>query len=337
MQIENASPMDSSPAFVQAKRIMEAVCAADRILVAAHASPDGDAIGSSAGLVWLLRSLGKEAVLFNASGIPDYLKWMPIPGPVVRYLSEMPFKPNLVVSLDCGDAWRLGNELSEALPRYPSINIDHHPGNPAFGSVDNWIDPGMAATGQMVALLADAAGKPLAGELAACLYVSIVTDTGSFSHGNTSADVLLLASRLIRGGLDAACIRDALDNQWSLCKTRLWGQLMQRIRLECGGRVGLCEVSLAELTEAGASKSDLEGFVEQIRRIHGVRVALLAREDSAGRTKISLRSVGNDDVREIAALFGGGGHKNASGATMDMALHKAVEAVLEQLRLTLAE
>ena len=325
-------PTDCSPAE-HAARVAEILRAGDRFLVAAHASPDGDAIGASAGLVWLLRGMGKKAVLYNASGVPDYLEWMSLPGRVYQHLGGLPFRPEMLLALDCGDAWRLGNELSEALPRYPSVNIDHHLGNPCFGSLYNWVDPGMAAAGQMTALVADAAGISLEGELAACVYVSIVSDTGSFTHGNTSADVLLLASRLLRGGLDAGALRASLDNQWTLPKTHFWGDMLRKVRLERGGQVGVCEISLADLAARSAVRSDAEGLVEQIRRIRGVRVALLAREEAPGRTKISLRSCGDDDVRSVAAQLGGGGHKNAAGATVDMPVPEAVETVLELVKL----
>ncbi len=325
-------PTDLSSA-AHAANVINILCAKDCFLVAAHTSPDGDAIGSSAALVWLLERMGKKAVLYNASGVPEHLAWMPLPSCVYRRLGDLPFKPRLLVSLDCGDAWRLGNELSEAFQRYPSVNIDHHMGNPCFGSLYNWVDPDMAATGQMVALLADVAGVPLDGDLASCVYISIVSDTGSFTHGNTSADVLLLASRLLRGGLDAGALRARLDNQWTLPKMRFWGDMLRRVRLECDGQVGICETFLADLAARGAASPDTEGLAEQIRRLRGVRIALLAREDAPGRTKISLRSCGDDDVRAIAAQLGGGGHKNAAGASVDLPVGEAVEAVLKLVKL----
>ncbi|HIU18405.1 MAG TPA: DHH family phosphoesterase, partial [Candidatus Avidesulfovibrio excrementigallinarum] len=232
--------------------VMEILRDYDQIVVSGHVNPDGDAIGSSSALVWLLRRMGKQAALINATGVPDYLNWMPLPGVAHRFVSQLPFKPNLLVSLDCGDVWCLGKELSGMLPQLPCVNVDHHQGNPRFGTLYNWIDPRMAATGQMVAALADAVGVPLDGELAACIYVALVTDTGSFTHGNTTAEVYRLAARLMDKGLDAAAIRNQLDNQWSMSKVRLWGRLLQQIRLERSGMVGVCTVALADLAEAGA-------------------------------------------------------------------------------------
>ncbi len=316
-----------------AAKVVEILRAHDQILVSGHINPDGDAIGSSGALVWLLRRMGKQAALYNATGVPDYLNWMPLPGEAYRIMARLPFKPNVLVSLDCGDIWCLGKELAGILPQIACVNVDHHQGNPRFGSLYNWIDPRMAAAGQMVAALADAAGVSLDGELAVCIYVALVTDTGSFSHGNTTADVFRLTARLMDNGLDTVSIRNQLDNQWSMAKLKLWGKLMQQVHLERDGMVGVCMVTMADLANAGACKEDLEGFVEQIRHIRGVRVALLAREDAPGRCKVSLRSTGSDDVRVTAAQFGGGGHKNAAGVTLKMSLDETVSTLVPALQL----
>lgn len=320
-----------------AARIAQLLRDNDQFLVAAHGSPDGDAIGATGAMGHMLQSMGKAFALYNATGFPEQFSWVPLPGRVWQTLHQLPFKPKVVVALDCGDAWRLGNDLSEALPRFKSINIDHHLGTPAYGTLDNWIDPGMAAAGQMVAHLADAAGIPLRGDLAQCLYLSLVADTGSFTHGNTTAAVFSLASRLVAEGLDAAALRDRMDKQWTLPKARLWGSMLQKMRLEKDGAVCLCTVTLDEIGACGASKDDLEGFVEQMRRLRGVRVAMLLREDHPRRCKVSLRSSGSDDVRAVATRFGGGGHINAAGATLAMSLPLALEACLSGLDHLLAE
>lgn len=304
----------------------------DKILVVAHGSPDGDAIGATGAMAHMVKALGKRFAVYNATGVPEYLTWAPLPGKVYSSVSALPFKPGLIIVLDCGDTWRIGHDLAAVFSDYPSINIDHHLGNPHFASLGNWVDPDMAATGQMVARIADEAGVPLIGDLAVCVYLSLVSDTGSFTHGNTSAAVFSLAARLVAEGLDASAVREKLDNQWSLAKTHLWGHLLQELALEENGQVGICSVSTAEITARGAMREDLEGFAEQMRRIKGVRVAVLLREDAGNRCKLSLRSSGSDDVRSVAAHFGGGGHLNASGATIDMPLDKVRALTLAAIR-----
>ena len=304
----------------------------DNILVAAHANPDGDAIGSTGAMGCILKAMGKRFAMYNPSGLPEYLNWVQLPGMIHTSLPLLPFKPGLVISLDCGDVWRMGSDLAAVFGNCPSLCIDHHLGNPQFASLGNWVDPGKAATAQMVAAVADAAGVPLEGILAQCIYLALVTDTGSFTHSNTSAAVFTLAARLLAGGLDAAAIRNKLDNQWSLAKFRLWGRMMGDVRLEHNGQTAICAFDVNTVGSCGAMKEDIEGFCEKMRQIRGVRVAILLRRDPGNICKLSMRSSGNDDVRAVASLFGGGGHLNAAGATFsaetfDLAIREVLDAV----------
>ncbi|MCH5276751.1 MAG: bifunctional oligoribonuclease/PAP phosphatase NrnA [Desulfovibrionaceae bacterium] len=309
----------------------------DRILVAAHANPDGDAVGACVALGWALRELDKNVLLYNATGFPEYLSWLRLPSPLLASLDRLPAPPDLVVALDCGEAKRLGSDLSSLLNSVPSINIDHHPGNPAYGSLYNWVDPGMSSTGEMVGMVAGALGVPLTGVLAESLYVALVSDTGSFAYDSTTPGSLRLAASLTEQGLNVSAVRARLDNSWSEPKLRLWGRLMQEARLLEDGRLAAGLVSRALLDELGAAREDCEGFVEQLRRVSSVRVAVMLREaepDADGRacTRVSLRSSGADDVRAVAAQFGGGGHKNAAGATLPLDMERALTVMLPYIR-----
>lgn len=304
----------------------------NHIVVTSHINPDGDAIGACGVISYILKALGKRFIIYNATGIPYHLEWVPLPAKVITRLMDIPFKPELFIILDCGDIWRLGRELSSCLLEYQSINIDHHIGNPNFGTLANWVEPKAAATGQLVAAIAEVIGIPLTGELAQCLYLSIVTDTGSFAYSNTSPGVLHLAAKLIELGLDPSPIREHLDNQWTLTKFHLWGNLMQKVQLEYNGQIAISAVTLKTITDFGATKEDLEGFTEQIRKIKGVRVAALVREDPGGSCKVSLRSSGTDNVQAVAIQFGGGGHFNAAGATIHEPIETAVKQILEAVQ-----
>lgn len=310
------------------QRIVTLLHEYDDILIASHVNPDGDAVGSSMALAWLLHGLGKRVALYNATGYPPHLQWVSLPGEVYESLQRLPFKPKLVVCLDCGDLHRLGEALAAALPRYASINIDHHLGNGCFASLENWVDHTMASTGQMVAAIAQAAGVELKGSLAEGIYLSLVTDTGSFSHGNTTPEVLELAASLIRQGLDASELRGRMDSQSSLARVHFLGALFSAVRLEDRGRIAVSLATEKMFAQTGAQVSDTEGYIEQLRCIAGVRVALFIREEGKKRVKVSLRSRGVDDVRAIAAKFGGGGHKNAAGATLNVGMQEAQEILL---------
>lgn len=312
-----------------AARMAEALRGLDRVIIAGHVNPDGDALGSVASAGCLLQGLGKECVLYSKSGVPPYLGFLPLPGSMHDTLQRLPFRPAAALLLDCGEPHRLGDELEKALPGLISVNIDHHLGSDGMGTLDNWIEPQAAATAQLVAYVAISAGLPLTGKLAQALALGLITDTGGFVHGNTSAAVLHLAAHLVENGCDIALLRQQLENCWSMGRMRLWARLMERIQLLANGALAFCAVRLDDLQSSGATKEDLEGFVEQIRRLAGVRAAALLREDAPGVHKFSLRSFGETDVRAAAAALGGGGHRNAAGGTLRMEAAQAAETLLK--------
>ncbi len=316
--------------------VLSALRGARRVLIASHLRPDGDAMGSCLALAWILRSMGSEALVYNGDGMPAFLDFLPLPCPVLDSPAKLPGDPDLIAVLDCGEASRAGDDLLPLLERIPSVNIDHHLGNPLFGTAGNWVDPAMSSAGEMTALIARAAGIPLTGALAQCLYAAIATDTGNLTHGNTTPRSLRLTAEMREGGLDISRLHALLENRWGTAKYRLWGRLMNDTRILEGGRLAAALVTPNILRACGASRDDAEGFVEQLRRLAGVRVALLLKEeagDGGPHTKASLRSSGGDDVRAVAVRFGGGGHRNAAGADLSLDAEDALEAMLPFLRL----
>lgn len=289
-------------------------------VVAAHAAPDGDALGSTAAMGFLLAALGKSFVLVNDSPVPFQFHWLPLPGPLTTAPNGAPYDVALV--LDCGDAHRLG-ALEPLLDRTRMIVIDHHLGNPGFGAV-NWCDPTRCATGEMVALLAKDLGVPLSGPMAEALYVALATDTGFFSYGSTTAGCLDTVADLVRGGLDVGATGARIKNQWSLARVRLTAEVLLGLTLRQDGQVGCIGISQAMFRRTGTGPEDCEGLVNGALRVHGVRVAILARELPEGGVKFSLRSVGEVNIQKVAASFGGGGHKNAAGGKLAMALEPAL-------------
>lgn len=318
-------------------RMAAALRDVDRVLVSGHVNPDGDAVGSLAAAGHILRSLGKEFILYSSTGLPQYLQFFPLPGTVHTSLEHLPFTPRCALLLDCGEPHRLGRELAQRLPSLTSLNIDHHLGGDGMGSLANWVDPEAAATAQLMAYVALAAGLPLKNELACAVALGIITDTGGFCHGNTSANIFSLCARLVEDGCDLTGLRERLENTWSMGRMRLWGRLMERARLERNGEVAFCPVLLEDLRQCRALKEDLEGFVEQLQRLGGVRVAALLREDAPQLCKFSLRSYGDTDVRATAAALGGGGHLNAAGGTLRLRSEQAAEVLLAAINAQLAK
>lgn len=311
-----------------AERLAEAFLEFDRTIIAAHVNLDGDALGSMGAAGWILRALGREFMLYSPTGRPAHLAHCPLPGLIHGSLAHLPFGPETAILLDCGEPRRLGPELAEALPTLTGCNIDHHLGGTGMGSRANWVEPEAAATAQLMAYIAMVLEIPLRGDLAHCIALGLITDTGGFCHGNTSEHVFSLCALLEHNGCRLPDIRQSLDNTWSLGRMRLWARLMQRARLEHGGEIAFCYVTLEDLRQCSALKEDLEGFVEQLRRLAGVRVAVLLREDMPGACRVNLRSHGATDVRSIAVQLGGGGHRNAAGASLHMSLAEGETVLL---------
>lgn len=323
-----------------ALRVAEAVRGLDHVLIAAHVNLDGDALGSMAAAGWVLKALGRRFTLYSPTGQPATLAFLPLPARLHTSLAHLPFAPESALLLDCDTPGRLGRELADCVADFASVNIDHHLGGPGMGTVANWVTPEAAATAQLMACVALALGLPLTGELADAIALGLITDTGGFCHGNTTADVFELCALLSRGGCRIAELREQLDSGWSMGRLHLWSRLLGRVRLACDERVAICPVFREDLRECHASREEMEGLVDWFRRIKGVRVAALLREEGREEgeesCKFSLRSRGWVDVRVMAQALGGGGHRNAAGGTIDLPMAAAEGVLLETVGAALA-
>jgi len=180
-----------------------------------------------------------------------------------------------------------------------------------------------------VARILEAGGFPLPREAAANLYAAILTDTGSFRHGNTSPAALRAAASLVEAGADPAAIAEGLFGQRDPREFRLLAEALGSLAVSSDGRVAWIEVSRAAQERAGAGLEVTEDFIEYPRTLAGVRVAVVFKEVSPAEVKVSLRSRGTLDVRRVAVALGGGGHRNAAGCTLRMDLFRA-KAVLQE-------
>ncbi len=309
--------------------LLHALKSGDSFLITSHIKPDGDAIGSMAALGHILVRLGKNFSLFNESGLPEKFTWLEIPGIINKRPPEGDF--DWIIVLDSGNADRPGKYISDLMNRKPCINIDHHPGNTSFGRI-NWVDPEYPAVGEMIALIAEELGLELTGPIAESIYLAVVSDTGFFSFGNTTPGVLELSATLIRNGLDVRNLNPLITNQWSRARIQLHGLALQKAEFIDEIGVGLMCITRNMLKKTGTGPEDSEGLVNMLLKVHGVRVAVIMREDEPGRVKLSLRSAGDDDVRVIAADLNGGGHKNASGAVVEASMREAREMIIGSCR-----
>jgi bifunctional oligoribonuclease and PAP phosphatase NrnA len=306
-------------------RIIRTIERERTFLITSHVSPDGDAVGSMAGLGWLLRGLGKEVAIHSPDPIPSQYSWVEFPVPVTGEVPDL--SATWTVVLDCGDRSRMGSALDRALVPERTILVDHHQNNPGMGAID-WIEPDRSSVGEMIAELAVGFGLPLKGALAQALYLAIVTDTGFFTFGNTTPRALELVGEMYRSGLNPGLLNATIQNQWTINRLHLQGRVLEKAMLFLDGRVGLASIPSSLYDETGSTKEDTEGLVNALGRIKGVQVAALLRENGDGGVRFSLRSVGPTDVQRIARRFSGGGHRNAAGGTIDGDLEHARESLL---------
>jgi phosphoesterase RecJ-like protein len=194
------------------------------------------------------------------------------------------------------------------------------------------LQPEAPATGLILADLAKEWGIPFDEELASLLYIAIYTDTGGFRYANTDEKTFATAAELVKAGADPSYLATEFHENVPLGRVRLFSKVLDNLQVEMDGRIVWVTVPLAAMEEHGCDRSDIEGFVEYLRGIELVKVAVLFRESEAGKTKMSFRSKDDIDCSRIAAEFGGGGHMHAAGADIHVGLEEAVKKVLPQVR-----
>lgn len=333
---------ETSPASRPAQAVAQSLAHAQRLLAVTHVNPDGDAVGSLVGIGHIAAALGIDVRLYCETPFPAHLGWINSPAPLLSSLDDLgDWVPDHIVFLDCADIRRPGDAVEAYInlirDRSPltTICIDHHTGNPNYADI-NWVDPAMSATGILVGKLAKEKGLPLAGNLGEALCLAIVSDTGSFSYANTNATALEMTAEIVRHGLSMAEFTVKYENNWTLSRMHLWGELMREVQLLCDGKVVLSVVTDEILARYKAPRTDLEGYASWLRRLAGTKVVVLTRPARSG-SKISLRSMGDIDVQAIAAEFGGGGHKGAAGVDMPDAPTEAAARVMEAVSRALGE
>ncbi|MGD2206524.1 MAG: bifunctional oligoribonuclease/PAP phosphatase NrnA [Anaerolineae bacterium] len=310
-------------------QVNELVQCARRILLIAHVAPDGDAIGSLLGLGALLRARGKEVTLACEDPVPDPYAWLSGSAEVTQ-CSSGPF--DLVISLDCSDERRMGRVFHEGLVGLPLINVDHHVTNTKFGSV-NWVDPSSVATAQVVLTLADALDWELTPSVAVCLLTGIVTDTRSFRTSNVDAAAMRAALRLMDEGASLNEITQRSLDHRPLASFRLWGQAIDRLRLQDG--ILWTEVTRAMRQHWGVGKNGGMGLANFLSGVREADVVLVFTEQDDGVVDVGMRAVPDYDVAQVALDLGGGGHPQASGCTVRGDLPQVRELVLSEVRRSL--
>jgi len=312
----------TAPGAAVPPEVLDCVRTGRRVVLLAHLYPDGDVLGSQLGLGLALRDAGRAVTFACRHPVPEPFDFLPGAGDLQQW-KEGRGEYDLVVTLDCPDPNRVGGLLDGLRqPGARVLNIDHHADNKRYGDV-NWIQPGAAATGEMVYDLLEAAALPLTAAVAVNLYTAIVTDTGSFRYSNTTPRTFRIAARLVEAGADPAEVGLRLYETRHLAGLHLLGRILQQVETTPDGALAWVVIDRSQ-TES-PDLLEAEDFITYPRSLRAAKVAVLFREH-AGEVKVSLRAKGEVNVARIAARFGGGGHPNAAGAILpgDLAHAKAV-------------
>ncbi|QEM67855.1 bifunctional oligoribonuclease/PAP phosphatase NrnA [Geobacter sp. FeAm09] len=283
-------------------------------LITSHESPDGDAVGSTLALASFLRKNGKEVCVHLRDQVPDLYAFLPGVDTVVRHIPDRDFDVAFV--LDIGEFSRAGKEFCSFKRIGIMVNLDHHLGCDNFGH-HNLIDPGAAATGVLVHRVISAHGGPMDRETALCLYVSVITDTGSFRYSNANPEAFAIAGEMIGYGINAWDVAEQLYENQPRKRLELLSRCLPTLEVISNGQAASVSVTLDMYAVTATDAELTDGFINYPRSIRGVEVAIFFRQLDERRYKVGFRSKGKVNVAGFAAGMGGGGHHNAAGCTVD--------------------
>lgn len=289
-------------------QVVELIENKSRFGITTHIKPDGDGVGSSLGLCWLLNSLGKSAEVIVRGEIPPSYRSLP-GAEAIRDVETLDGEYDAVFIIECSDLERPG---IKGLDRQFTVNIDHHATSAHFGTI-NWIDSTASAVGEMIYNLCKAIGGRVTREIAECVYMALVTDTGSFHFSNTTERTLKVASELIKAGAKPERISEAVYNNYPWSRIELMRQVLATVKRDESGQIATLRQTLAMRRDSDAVDGDNNGFVNIPLAARDVLAAIYMREAGPDDYRVSLRSKGDINVARVAEKFGGGGHRNAAG------------------------
>ena len=296
-------------------------------LISVHRNPDGDALGSQIALKLALEKMNKVVTLHNLDPVPEIYRFLPH-GDRIKTGAPVAGRYDACIVLD-SEPGRTGL-LDSPCPANTLINIDHHVTNPSSWP-HTWLDAHASATGEMVYKLIRELGVPIDPEMALCLYTAIFTDTGSFRYSNTSPESMKIAAALLEAGADPWLVTEHVYESFAYARLKLLGTVLASMERSDDGRIAWVVVTDELFRKTGTSSEDTDNFVNYVRSVKGVEVAVLFRQTAAEQYKISLRSKGRVDMSTLAQALGGGGHKNAAGSTIDGTLAAVTSRVITEV------
>ncbi|MCB4792393.1 MAG: bifunctional oligoribonuclease/PAP phosphatase NrnA [Elusimicrobia bacterium] len=297
--------------------------------IAGHLNPDGDTIGTALALSSLLTRLGKKPRVYSKDVVPEYLSFLQGAGKII-VADKVKGRFDCAIILECLDMNRMGDLISPGQAK-EVINIDHHANFNHFGHV-NYIDSSASSSSEIIFHLFRHLKMKLTPQEANALYVGVVTDTGKFQYNNTTSSAVYMASCLIDAGVKPYYIYNKLYSTKTFSSLKLFGLALSGLKKTDSGKIAYIEITKEMYKKSGSNVTESEGIVNETLKIPGVVIGALFREEKERNiTKISLRSHEKYNVNKVVQVFGGGGHKNASGCTYKGTMETAKKVILSHL------
>ena len=294
----------------------------NNILIITHKNPDGDTLGSAAALCSALLRAGRRAALYPNVQITE--KFVPY---VNKYIAGSSFKAAYILAIDVAAEDMFCKGFSGDV----DFCIDHHPSNPHYASADIVV-PESSSCGEIILDIIEEMHGDLTSEEATLLYIALSTDTGCFRHGNTNANSFYSAGRLCDYGADVANINTAFFKKSSSGRIKLESMVFSNMDLFDNGRIAVAKVTLQMMRDSGATENDCDNLADLPTRVDTEIVAVTIREQEEGRCKVSVRTDETIDANRICSYFGGGGHKMASGCTINASPDKAEKMLVDVIK-----
>jgi phosphoesterase RecJ-like protein len=305
----------------------------DKFLITSHIRPDCDALGSELGMAAILDALGKDVMIVNGQATPPNLAFID-PERRIKTLGEDVQPAELddievLMVLDTS-AWAQLGPMADVVRETSALKIvlDHHVSGDDLDA-ELFKDTTAEAAGRIVVEAAEHLGVSLTPRMAAPLFAAQATDTGWYRYASVGGEALRIAAKLVDAGAVPQEIYGQLYEQDTLARVKLRGRILSRTETELKGRLAHTACLCEDFDAAGALASDTEDVINETLTIAGVEVAVILVEQETGGFKLSFRSRCDLDCSQVAAQFGGGGHKAAAGAFIDERFETAQRKVLD--------
>ncbi|HYA85960.1 MAG TPA: bifunctional oligoribonuclease/PAP phosphatase NrnA [Nitrospirota bacterium] len=306
-------------------RIAEALRGCNSILISAHRNPDGDTLGSQLALLLALEKMHKAVTAHNLDPVPEFYEFLPHADRIKTGL-PVPGRFDAYIVVDA-DPPRTGL-FDKQYPADILINIDHHVTNPREWPL-TWLDPDASACGEMIYKLIQELGVAIDRNIALCLYTAILTDTGSFRYSNTTSESMKIAAKMLEAGADPWLVTENVYESFAYRRLKLLGAVLAGMERSEDGRVAWVVITDELYHQTGTTAEDTDSFINFVRSVKGVEVAVLIRQIGAAQYKLSMRSKGRIDLSSLSQSFGGGGHRNAAGGVLNGTLEGVKRTVIQ--------